>query len=49
MTDAAAANPDRSAHADARGPASEVLQNLLRDLPSDHFTLAWLSRYLRRW
>ncbi|HEY1746329.1 MAG TPA: exopolysaccharide biosynthesis protein [Xanthobacteraceae bacterium] len=33
---------------DARGPASEVLQNLLRDLPPDRFTLAWLSKYLDR-
>jgi hypothetical protein len=43
-----AANPDRSANTDARGPASEVLRDLLRDLPPDHFTLAWLSSRLRR-
>jgi hypothetical protein len=48
VTGAPAANPDRSANTEARGPASEVLQDLLRDLPPDHFTLAWLSRYLRR-
>ena len=44
----AAANPARSANSDARVPASQVLQGLLRDLPPDHFTLAWLSRYLHR-
>src|ERR1700722_972414 len=48
VTGAPAANPDRSANTEARGPASEVLQDLLNNLPPDHFTLAWLSRYLRR-
>jgi hypothetical protein len=44
----AAANPDRFANTEARGPASEVLQDLLRDLPPDHFTLAWLLGRLHR-
>jgi hypothetical protein len=45
---AAPANSVRSANTDARGPASEILQDLLRELPPDHFTLAWLSKRLRR-
>ena len=48
VTNTAAANPDRSSNTDPRGPASEILQDLLRDLPPDHFTLAWLSKYLHR-
>lgn len=39
---------ERSADNTARGPASEVLQQLLDNLPPDHFTLGWLSGQLHR-
>ncbi|MGB7035856.1 MAG: exopolysaccharide biosynthesis protein [Xanthobacteraceae bacterium] len=41
-------DPERSADNTARGPASEVLQRLLDNLPPDRFTLGWLSGQLHR-
>src|ERR1700691_703460 len=41
-------NPKRPSVTNPSIPASEVLQELLDNLPSDHFTLGWLSSHLHR-
>jgi len=41
-------NPSQSPDSNALIPASEVLQELLDNLPPDHFTLGWLSSHLHR-
>ena len=45
---AAEPNPSKPADSSKPIPASEVLKAMLDSLPSDHFTLGWLSSHLHR-
>jgi hypothetical protein len=48
MAHIAEASAKRSSDSNALIPASEVLLELLDNLPPDHFTLGWLSSHLHR-